>query len=662
MKKSKFKAIPLKEMQKERNSHKYTVTAELAKVDKDTILITNVYLTNSSLPTYRIFLSKEDYITEKIDKQERTWLTGFLDYYTEHYYYWDSNSNKKKNDNWFVDNESLLLCKEFLSSSKEHIFDIILNFQQGIKEKKKEAKRRKYTDPIDKKMESIKELPEEFHNWIQDNVLHKSRYVYYKYSKEKYMQGYCTHCQKEVSVSGAKHNESGICPSCETQITYKALGKSKHVKDCEKAAFVQATDSSGFVIRYFDVIKEYGKDYKNPNFYLHENKRVFYTSSLEMDSYVYSYYANICTRWIYEADERVGGYSAYYGYSTWRDSRTFAALYSDNIKEIFIETGLKYSDIWKLARCNKNFRFDIEGFIENIRNGNHCAEKLIKCDLFNLARDTTYKKGVGLNEKESTLNKILGVENDDAKIIIKSNADYMALNLFKEVRKNGKRLTVDQLIEIMKCDYSCDVLKQLFKYTSPSKVLKYLSGQKCKDKDVIYRDYLDMCVKLKFNVKSSFVLFPKKVKSAHDINVELINEKSNRETYKQHNSKYSAIKKISKSLETMFGYENEQFLIRPPVDAAEIVIEGQKLHHCVGGGYYSQRMAKGEIAILFLRDKKKLHEPYYTIEINMKNFNISQCHGFKNKDKDKKLIDDFIKKWKKDILKNLAQSKQQKAG
>lgn len=662
MKKSKLKSIPIRERKEEKNTCKYTVESELAKVDKDTVLILNLYLRDNRIPDYRIFFSKNDYITEENKEQQRKWLTGMVDHYTESYWNWSDKKDEKYTE-WSASPETITVAKKYLKSTEDNIYDVILKFQQEIKEEKKEASRRRYTDPIDKKMENIKAEPPGFLDWIKNDVLYRSRYIYYQYAKRKKMAGYCTHCCTDITVEKARHNETGICPRCGCNITYKAIGKSTKLCDREKAALIQKVDG-GFVARYYDVLLDYRENYRNPKFSIYENKRVFYTPNLIPDSYVWSNFKNECVRWIYECDEITGGYSNYWGYSTWRGGRTVAALYTENLNQILQDTDLKHSEIWSLAKSEENYRFDVENFIRKIKDGNQCIEKLIKCGLFNLARDEVSKEAsAGVAEKGKTLNKILGVQNDDAKIILGSNPDEKTLGLFKKVRsKLKKRLTAEQMIEIMQKKYSTGTIHGILNYTSAGKALRYLNSQTCSDKDQIYMDYLDMCMKLKMDTKSTFVLFPRNLKAAHDVNVELINEKENQKTYAQHNSKYAAIKKLYTNMQDMFGYENEKYFIRPPVDAAEIVKEGQKLHHCVGGGNYSLRMVHGEIAILFLREKKQPEIPYYTIEVDMKTYGIRQYHGYKNRDIDKSQIAGFINNWKKNILNKLAQNHKKKVG
>jgi len=662
MQKKKLCAIPIRMRTAPLNTAKWTLEAETIAVAGKEHLIISLFLRSNQRPNYRIFINQDEYITQDFNGQEGRIRTGKIDSITEEYYYWRTDGDILKVLEWFISKAHKMIIEDFCGIQDTYIYDCILKFQTSLHEQKKEAARRRYTDPIDKRMEVVKELPKGFNKWIFEIVLYKSRYIYYQYAKQKEMQGYCTHCKKDVTVIGAKHNESGVCPACKSIITFKAIGKSKRVVDRERATLIQKIPD-GFVLRCFDINMNYGTNYRKPVFTLHENKRVFYTNNLIPDSYVWSNFRNVCVRWIYERDEVTGGYSAHYGYATWRDKRAVAALYSRNLKMTLKDTNLRYSEIWTLANCEKNYRFDVEYFINLIKSGDSSCERLIKCGLYNLARDVTNREcNDGLNKKERTLNRMLDLKNDDIKIIRNSNPDSKALNLFKIMRKKGKRLSEENIIEITRQGYSVANLSSIFQYTSPTKALRYLACQKCSECTTLYSDYLDMCKKLNMNIRSSFVLFPQSLKKAHDINVDLINERENEKTYKEHNSKYAAIKKKSKQLNLMFGFQDNNFFIRAPINAEEIVREGQKLHHCVGNGHYSNRMAKGEIAILFLRNQNQPDIPFYTIEVRLKDYSITQYHGLDNLDKNKHLINNFVKKWKKVVLTPLVAEKNTKVG
>ncbi|MBM6725457.1 PcfJ domain-containing protein, partial [Pseudoflavonifractor phocaeensis] len=81
-----------------------------------------------------------------------------------------------------------------------------------------------------------------------------------------------------------------------------------------------------------------------------------------------------------------------------------------------------------------------------------------------------------------------------------------------------------------------------------------------------------------------------------------------------------------KSLVSRYTFSTDRWLIRPPMSAMEITVEGKALHHCVGG--YADRHIKGTTTILFLRDRKKPGKPLVTIE--MSGNQIVQIHGYRN--------------------------------
>ena len=64
---------------------------------------------------------------------------------------------------------------------------------------------------------------------------------------------------------------------------------------------------------------------------------------------------------------------------------------------------------------------------------------------------------------------------------------------------------------------------------------------------------------------------------------------------------------------------------------AEIMNEGQMLHHCVGG--YATRHLERGTTILFLRANETPDKSYYTIEVRNIDTcpNVVQIHGFGNK-------------------------------
>lgn len=129
-------------------------------------------------------------------------------------------------------------------------------------------------------------------------------------------------------------------------------------------------------------------------------------------------------------------------------------------------------------------------------------------------------------------------------------------------------------------------------------------------------DYIDAAELLGLDLKNEVYLLPKDLHRNHD------EKTKTAAAIKENADGKSRVKKLTKR----YTFWNDRWLIRPPVCSAEIVAEGEKLKHCVGG--YADRHAKGNTTILFLRDKQRPGRPLVTIEIH--GSDIVQIHGFRN--------------------------------
>lgn len=89
-----------------------------------------------------------------------------------------------------------------------------------------------------------------------------------------------------------------------------------------------------------------------------------------------------------------------------------------------------------------------------------------------------------------------------------------------------------------------------------------------------WRGYVINAEKLDWNLKDSFILFPKNFEEAHDRAADLAGIE---------NAKImdAEVQKQEMQLNASYGYSTKSYLIRAPHSAAEIVAEGQTLRHCV---------------------------------------------------------------------------------
>ena len=135
-----------------------------------------------------------------------------------------------------------------------------------------------------------------------------------------------------------------------------------------------------------------------------------------------------------------------------------------------------------------------------------------------------------------------------------------------------------------------------------------------------YRDYQNMLENLGIAFEGDFRILPKNFKQAHDDAVKAYNDMKDEQKRIE----------FANQLEKLLGLEqtigNYTFVL--PKELQELKAEGKALSHCVGS--YADRVARGETVILFVRQKEKIDNPLYTLEI--KNGKIVQLRGKRNKD------------------------------
>ena len=87
----------------------------------------------------------------------------------------------------------------------------------------------------------------------------------------------------------------------------------------------------------------------------------------------------------------------------------------------------------------------------------------------------------------------------------------------------------------------------------------------------------------------------------------------------------------NKKRKEKWEFANEKFAVVFPMTVSEIRLEGEALHHCVGG--YSQRHIQNDTTILFLRKGESPDTSFYTVEIRKDGaeWKVVQVHGACNK-------------------------------
>ncbi|AXU41119.1 hypothetical protein BC01_022 [Bacillus phage BC01] len=135
---------------------------------------------------------------------------------------------------------------------------------------------------------------------------------------------------------------------------------------------------------------------------------------------------------------------------------------------------------------------------------------------------------------------------------------------------------------------------------------------------VTYRDYYNMNVDMG---NTSFHKYPRYLKTYHDIvarNYNVIKDPI-------------AVAQFAKSADNYRVLETGRlgdYRVVVPKDAAEVVAEGNELHHCIAS--YVRKVNRGVSQIVFLRYKDDVDKPLVSVEI--RDFKIVQAKGFANRD------------------------------
>lgn len=181
---------------------------------------------NGSNPAYEVYLDKEKRQFITYNSLTQKWCESKLDRLDWKQLYWYAKTS-------WVSEEDMTAVQTYLGSDKKAV-DAILQFQRDVRDEQLEQRHRRETDPWDKDMEQVPELPKDWSRWV-DKVAIQQNYIYYHYKKGGAKTGYCTYCEKEVPIKvHPHHNQQGRCSCCRHPVVFKAYessGKGENGED-----------------------------------------------------------------------------------------------------------------------------------------------------------------------------------------------------------------------------------------------------------------------------------------------------------------------------------------------------------------------------------------------------------------------------------------------
>ncbi len=629
----------------------YIAYGEFIKAEK--MLCLNFYnrewlRTGNTAPEFRLFADKDGYITQMTDGTGK-WKTGQLESIIHYCYYPDYRYNGWKT-RVILSGPGTEKAIRAIAGNKGTALAALEDYQRNIVQRRLSDRHKVITDRIDKQMERIPALPADWESFLKNVAMPESRYIFYRYKKtRKPLAGFCTYCESYIKTMDAKSNSKGKCPNCGEEITYKATGIYKTIKDFGQAAILQRISPEEFTVRYFKMGKTFEVD--------------------ELTGAVKQ------TIWDYERVREIYGPNGLkdYGYETFKSTgktrwceetylilaQASASVYGSTIREVLAPTEFKYCALYEYATRYKGAPVHIRGYLRRYSQFKG-LEYLVKLKLYNLAeacsRGEHFLHTINFNKQD--IRSVLNIGKENLKILAGIDGTYEMLESLQFLEERGVRMKqaeFKEYFDFFGCHYFGEAVGlNNMGITTMHKIKRYLEEQRINgftagrgNGFTEWKDYIGWCKRLKYDMKNEFILYPKNLKEAHDRLYERIKELDDKKKRRERAKLNKSSKQLFAELRERYYYKSGGLIITAPEDLEDIRAEGQALHHCVGG--YAERAARGETVILFIRKEKEPKKPYYTMEVNQSGI-IVQCRGYGNAGKTKE-IEALLKRWQKNYEK-----------
>lgn len=530
----------------------------------------------------------------------------------------------------------------------------MLGYLQRLISYRKELERKwKKQRAIIDRMKYVPVLPRDLKGFIHREVM--PQYIFYDYQRKAPGHAYCTACRHEVRIAAAKHNTSGLCPRCKKKITFKCRGRRGRIFDRETVQVLQKAEGNGLVLRIIKVYRSFADSDIPNHFEIWENARQFITLSssgqCSVDAYYYHYKAG------YDLTPWCNGYRPVF--DRWKYNFTAdmsGVLYQRNLSDTLKDTPWAYSQLEAfsgIASFSGVATF-LSAYIKRPK-----IEHLIKMKLYRLVSGIiyggySYSALQAINFNGENMRAILGIDRPYFPLLRELDPSIDQLHLIRQLLQADHKPSTEQIKWFIASKITnADAAKELLAHMSVHKLQRYVEQQFAPEDEAAlkrvdyykmntlitdYHDYLCMCKELQYDVKNSFILFPRELKAAHDSVAKTLKDKRTAEHEK-------AIAGSFDEWQKRYQYQSKELMMIPPHSAKEIVDESAALHHCVR--LYVKNVAEKKSVILFVRSVDEPDKSLCTVEV--KDGQVTQARGFDNEEPPAQ-ITAFIEQWKQRVL------------
>lgn len=499
-------------------------------------------------------------------------------------------------------------------------------------------------------------------------------YIFYRDNENRNeRECWCTYCNKHYTVDkmprtddctirefcSRQHNDMGICPKCKTRAMMKQTGRAKDCKsltEWKRVVVVSPVGKNQVFLNCTYAVKRYRnqKYIHNPSF---ETGTIYYLTPGAAREFKSKYtwdYAKTEFREIKNISEP---YTKTWSYNIARaEKRGYGMIGRDKLNNTF----LKYSQLGEFEDefPNEFHRSDCCGYFIEIPTVKYlamyskypCMEMMIKMGFYSFVFQYVYlkkpmKRYVDWSGKTPIeVFKMNRVQFNEFKENYNGIGDFLVYQNLKNIKNTSYKSAIE-LCELFGNELALKAAEKIKKYNlNFTHTLNYLKKQAQRKGDKPqyqltanhWTDYITFATELKYDFSRKDVLFPKKLKQAHDNASDAVVRVHDKQNFQKYQKRYEKLKKL-------YEYDNGKYCITIPMGINDIVEEGKVLKHCVGG--YAARHIDGKTTILFMRKSNNPSNRLVTIELNESDRRICQNYGVGDRrvtKEEKAFIDEWI--------------------
>lgn len=281
-------------------------------------------------------------------------------------------------------------------------------------------------------------------------------------------------------------------------------------------------------------------------------------------------------------------------------------------------------------------------FIDSLPEFKYSAYKLYEgCNIFKYLRlyrqypqlELLMKLGFTRIAMSTTILKCCGNDKAFCKWLIANKALLQSRHYYIDViiRAYKTKKSLEQLQSYKEAklrlvhDNNLMPIKEMFKGKELERFFDYMAKQQTNPNT--YLDYLKACQHLGLDMTEDKNLFPHDFKHWHDMRIDQYATQKALEDEEKRKELYNKFSEIARKYVSLEHAKKSTFVCIIAKSPADLIREGEILHHCVGRMNYDQKFVREESLIFFVRNKENPDVPLVTLEYSVKNKKILQCYG-----------------------------------